>query len=196
MKSDDMSMPDFDFCLSTPRSQALRDLLMQVVRECHLNQDITAYLAGGMAVHLYLGERVTDDADMEWSKRILLPPETATLSEGRLIYLDLQYNPMYGLMHESYQDDALPVPMRGIEPIELKVLAPVDLVMSKLPRMGDNDKEDICALYQAGLFDLGVLERRSMEALSYYIGRVAEVEANLRDVIALLSTMRPRSAAE
>src|SRR5690606_39899970 len=119
-----------------------------------LHQRVAAYLAGGAAVHLYTGVRATVDIDVEYGARIVLPDDiiaTITEESGRQysLHFDATYNPMLGVMHEDYQQDALPLDI-GLKMLDLRILKPVDLVVSNIARLADNDAKDIFDLVQAG----------------------------------------------
>jgi hypothetical protein len=167
----------------------LRELLRQLQERLALHSPLNVYLAGGMAVHLYTASRVTTDVDAEFGARVLLPSDLAVevvLDDGapQVVYLDTNYNASFALMHEDYLADALPVDL-GLEQIRLHVLAPVDLAVSKIARLADNDREDICALVQLGLTNADAIERRATQAMAGYVGSMAMLQLNLRDAVAL-----------
>src|SRR5471030_2426963 len=71
---------------------------------------IKMYVAGGAAVHFYTGERISNDIDAVFSKRIVLPSDLEVAYQdpdgaARLLYFDRQYNDTLALMHEDAQDD-------------------------------------------------------------------------------------------
>lgn len=51
------------FKLGTALARGLRELLEKLEGRLELKSPLQAYLAGGMAVHLYTGKRVTGDID-------------------------------------------------------------------------------------------------------------------------------------
>src|SRR5512143_1655587 len=72
---------------------------------------VRMYLAGGAALHVYTGSRVTDDVDAVFSTRVILPEDLDVYyvnakGENRLLYFDRQYNDTLGLVHEDARDDA------------------------------------------------------------------------------------------
>ncbi|OJU90285.1 MAG: hypothetical protein BGO13_02825 [Burkholderiales bacterium 66-5] len=173
----------------TALARGLRELLRQLQERLALHSPLNVYLAGGMAVHLYTASRVTTDVDAEFGARVLLPSDLAVevvLDDGapQVVYLDTNYNASFALMHEDYLADALPVDL-GLEQIRLHVLAPVDLAVSKIARLADNDREDICALVQLGLTNADAIERRATQAMAGYVGSMAMLQRNLRDAVAL-----------
>jgi len=175
--------------LGTALALGLRELLARLENQLELTSPLQIYLAGGMAVHLYTGQRVTGDVDAEFGGRVLLPTDLAVvvkLEDGteQVIYLDTNYNPTFALMHEDYQSDSMPVHL-GLENIRVNVLSPVDLAVSKIARLADNDREDIRELVRLGLTDAHAIEARATEALGGFVGGMAMLKANLRDAIVI-----------
>lgn len=173
----------------TALAAGLRELLRQLEDRLALSRHVNVYLAGGMAVHLYTADRVTTDVDAEFGERVFVPSDLmveVALEDGRsqLVYFDTNYNPTFALMHEDYLDDAVPVDM-GLDWMRVHVLSPVDLAVSKIARLADNDKEDIKALVRLGLTSADEIEQRATSALSGFVGGQAMLKLNLRDAVAL-----------
>lgn len=177
------------FHTGTALADGLRKLFKQLESLLSLRSPMNVYLAGGMAVHLYTANRVTTDVDAEFSGRVFLPNDLMVevmLEDGspQVIYLDTNYNSTFALMHEDYLDDAIPVNM-GLEQIRIYVLSPVDLAVSKIARLADNDKEDIASLVRLGLTSAEEIEQRATSALAGFVGGQAMLLLNLRDAVAL-----------
>lgn len=169
----------------TPIGSALRRLFQELERRVQPQSPLRIILAGGMAVHLYVGKRVTLDVDAEFCARVLIPRDMVAEAEGLgALYFDTNYNPMFALMHEDYQVDAIPV-ATGIPNIDLRVLAPVDLAVSKIARWADVDREDIADLVQAGLVTAKAIKRRAQEALTGYVGNLTDVRAKIDSAVEL-----------
>ena len=138
---------------------------------------VRMYVAGGAAMHFYTGERISEDVDAVFSHRIALP-ENLEVSyrdadgAARLLYFDRQYNDTFGLLHEAAHDDSVPLAIDGIDPaiVEVRLLAPVDLAVSKIARLSDQDRGDIAALARRGLVTTRALRRRAEEAMGGYVG--------------------------
>lgn len=149
---------------------------------------IDMFLAGGMAVNYYCGTRYTEDVDASFSRRVLFPADQIVAdyvrSDGKpsFIYLDTNYNPTFALMHENFQEDSLPwsTDRATGSLVNLRVLAPVDLAVSKISRFTDRDREDIKALAAEGLITEDELRKRAEEALVDYVGNVATVKTSIR----------------
>lgn len=177
------------FHTDTALASALRDLLEGLEQRLALRRALAVYLAGGMAVHLYTAARVTTDVDAEFGARILIPNDLmveVTLEDGtpQVVYFDTNYNPTFALMHEDYQDDAIELDL-GLEHIRLFVLSPVDLAVSKIARLAENDRDDIRSLVRVGLTTADEIEKRATHALGGYVGGEAMLRLNLRDAIAI-----------
>ena len=166
---------------------------------------VTVCLAGGAAMHMYTGSRVSKDIDAKVMARFI-PPEGLEVSyrdkagHGRLLYFDTQYNDTYGLLHANAYADALALPLEGIDPrrMALKILSPLDLAVSKLSRFETQDQEDIRELAKAGLVTAAELRRRADEALPDYVGDVERVKLSVtlaeKLVSAAGSASSPRSS--
>ncbi len=178
------------FHTQTALADGLRELFKQLEDRLSLCSPLNVYLAGGMAVHLYTANRVTNDVDAEFAGRVFLPNDLMVeikLEDGspQVMYLDTNYNSTFALMHEDYQDDAIPIDL-GLNQMRIYVLSPVDLVVSKIARFAENDKEDIISLVRIGLTSADEIEQRATSALAGYIGGQAMLLLNLRDTLALV----------
>jgi Nucleotidyltransferase of unknown function (DUF6036) len=178
-----------EFFTNTALAHGMRRLFEQLEAQLALNQPLNVYVAGGMAVHLYTAGRVTTDVDAEFSQRFAMPPNLlaeVTLENGKqnLIYFDTNYNSNFALMHENYIADAIKVDF-GLRHLQIYVLTPLDLAVSKISRFADNDKHDICELVRLGLTSGDEIQERANQALTGYVGNVSIFEFNIRDAVAL-----------
>lgn len=144
---------------------------------------IRMYIAGGTALHFYTGERVSRDVDAAFSRRIALP-ENLEVSyrdadgAAQLLYLDRNYNDTLALMHEDAYDDSQPLTLPSVDPsvLDVRLLSPLDLAVSKLGRFAGQDRDDIAALARNGLIDAANLRQRAEAALTAYVGDTARVQ--------------------
>ncbi len=74
----------------------------------------------------------------------------------------------------------------------MRLLSPLDLAVSKLPRYELHDQEDIGALAKAGLIDSQGLRRRAEEALPRYVGDVNRVKNSIALAERLVKKSAPR----
>jgi hypothetical protein len=147
---------------------------------------VRMYVAGGAAMHFYTGERISEDVDAVFSHRFALP-ENLEVSyrdadgAARLLYFDRQYNDTFGLLHAAAHDDSVPLAIDGIDPavFEVRLLAPVDLAVSKIARLSDHDRGDIAALARRGLVTPRALRRRAEEAMGGYVGDLDRLRTSI-----------------
>lgn len=158
---------------------------------------IKLYIAGGAALHLRTGSRVTADIDGVFSQRVLLGDNLEVSyrdadGRARLLYFDRNYNDTLGLMHEdAYKDsEKVELPGLGSKVIEVRALTPLDLAVSKLARYSDQDREDIEILAREGMIDAGTLKARAEEALGGYVGNMNSVKTSIDLACRLVEAIR------
>jgi hypothetical protein len=184
------------FLLDTQLARALMQYFRELETRLQLKRPIDVHLAGGMAVHLYIGIRSTNDIHAEFGSRIVPPADlivhVPTADDpDRYIYLDTNYNPMFSLLHEDYQIDSIPHDI-GTTDLRLRILSPLDLAVSKIARFQQSDQEDIAGLIDAGLVGSSDLEKRAEEAIAAYIGNVDMIRYNLRDAVSMAKEIEAR----
>jgi hypothetical protein len=150
------------------------------------SQPVRMYVAGGAAMHLYTGERVSEDIDAVFSRRIALPEDLEVAyrdadGAARLLYFDRQYNDTLGLLHDHAHQDSVALSLEGIDPrgIEVRLLSPLDLAVSKVGRLSQVDRDDIALLVRRGLVDPAELRKRSEEAVAGYIGDLTRLRNSI-----------------
>jgi hypothetical protein len=148
---------------------------------------VVACVAGGAALHFYTGGRVSNDIDAALSVRVLLDSRdlrvayTDPQGGARILYYDTQYNDSLALLHEDAYKDALRIKVEGVDPhrLDVRLLTPIDLAVSKLSRFSEQDREDIRALGRAGLISEKALRRRAEEALPGYVGNLERIRTSI-----------------
>lgn len=160
---------------------------------------VRMYVAGGAALHLYTGARVSEDVDAVFSHRIALPENLEVVyrdADGtiRLLYFDRQYNDALGLMHEDAHEDSVSLSLDGIDKsvLDVRLLAPVDLAVSKVGRFVEQDREDIEALARRGLVNVRIFRKRASEAAVAYVGAVDRVQGSIEIACKLIERATPR----
>ena len=127
---------------------AFTELIQRIAEPLHelpkRSLPIKMYVAGGAAMHFYIGERISNDVDAVFSKLIALPGDlevTYQDSDGaaRLLYFDRQYNDSFALMHEDAHDDSVPLTLKEIDAsvLEVRLLSALDLAVSKISRFSE-----------------------------------------------------------
>lgn len=160
---------------------------------------VRMYVAGGAALHFYTGERVSRDVDAAFSHRIALPENLEVAyrdadGAARLLYFDRQYSDAFALLHEDAYDDAEALALPGIDRavLDVRLLTPLDLAVSKIGRFTDQDREDIAALARYGLITAAALRRRAREALAGYVGDTARVQSAIEMACRIVEDVRRR----
>lgn len=150
------------------------------------DKPVVICVAGGAAVHFYTGSRVSKDIDATIMARFL-PPDDLEVSyqdadgHARLLYFDTQYNDTFALLHENAYEDAVSIQIPGLnaQNLDVRLLTPMDLAVSKLSRFETHDQDDIRALARLGLLDPAALRRRAEEALPNHVGDTRRVRNSI-----------------
>lgn len=188
---------------ATPLLEAIRELFDREASRIEAPREpIKVYIAGGAAVHFWTRARVSTDVDAEFGTRYV-PGDDIVLyrnstGEDLPVYIDRQYNPMFALLHEAYQVNAVPVGARlgGGRAFDIHVLAPVDLAISKLARWAEHDQEDVMSLARLGLIDPDELRAKADEALATAVGlNTRMVTMNVTEAVDHVHRLRPASGA-
>lgn len=161
---------------------------------------IHMYVAGGAALHFYTGERVTQDIDAAFSKRIALPEKLevsyrAADGAAQLLYLDRQYSDTLALIHENAYRDSEPLTLPGLEPevLDVRLLTPTDLAVTKIGRFTSQDRDDIEALARRGLVQSVSLRTRADEAVGNFVGDTTRLRGNIETACRIVADIETRS---
>jgi len=164
---------------------------------------IRMYVAGGAALHLYTGERVSRDVDATFSRRIALPENLEVAyrdadGAARLLYFDRQFNDTLGLLHEDAYDDSVPLLLEGSDStvLEIRLLSALDLAVSKLGRFSGQDREDIATLARRKLIGSAALRLRAEAALGGYVGDTARIMGAIQSAVRIVADFEARSAKQ
>ena len=99
------------------------------------------------------------------------------------------------LLHHAAYDDARPVGIKGIDArrLDIRLLTPVDLAVSKLSRFSEQDQDDIRALARHRLVTAAALRRRAEAALRDYVGNLERIRNSIAIACKLVDeTARPQ----
>ncbi len=172
-------------------SEAIVQMMEEIAKQipnAHKKEPIRAYLTGGGAVHYYCNARVSDDVDLIMPFVVNIPQDLFVVwlnSEGKLeqVHYDHTYNDTFGLLHEDYEDRA--VHMITIEEkFEIYLLAPEDLIISKISRFAQNDEEDIQNIINTGKVNKERVYELADDAIRVGVGfREEWVRMNLDEVM-------------
>lgn len=164
---------------------------------------IKMYVAGGAAVHFYTGERISNDIDAVFSKRIALPGDLEVTYQdpdgaARLLYFDRQYNDSFALMHEDAHDDSVPLTLKEIDAsvLEVRLLSALDLAVRKISRFSSQDRDDITALAKHDLIKSAALRRRSLEAMKNYVGDLGALKSTIEFACRIVEDVEQRNSGK
>lgn len=159
---------------------------------------VRMYVAGGAALHFYTGARVSRDVDAVFSNRVALPDDLDIAyrdadGAARLLYFDRQYNDTLALMHEDAHADSIELSLEGVnaQVLEIRLLSPVDLAVSKISRFSAQDRADLLALARHGLIGADAVRRRAMDALGGYVGSVDRIRTAIELAAELIQHAGP-----
>lgn len=160
---------------------------------------VRLYVAGGAALHLRTGSRLTEDIDGVFSRRVVLEKDIEAVyrdpdGRARMLYLDRNYNDTLGLLHENAYDDADPLELPGLnrKVLDVRVLTALDLAVSKLARYGEQDRQDIELLAREKLIKAAPLRKRAEEALRGYVGKLETVRTSIDLACSLVEAVQAR----
>jgi len=68
----------------------------------------------------------------------------------------------------------------------VRLLAPVDLAISKLGRYSEQDRADILSLAKKRLLNRAALGKRAQEAIGGYVGDIRRLQGNIDDALKML----------
>jgi hypothetical protein len=164
---------------------------------------IKMYVAGGAAMHFYTGERVSNDVDAVFSKRVVLPSDLEVTYQDpdgapRLLYFDRQYNDTLALMHEDAHDDSIPLTLRRIDAsvLDVRLLSALDLAVGKISRFSSQDRDDITVLGKHGLVKSAALRRRSEQAMENYVGNLDTLKGAIDLACRIVEDAEQRNARQ
>ena len=163
---------------------------------------IKMYVAGGAAMHFYTAERMSNDVDAVFSKRIVLPSDLEVTyrdpdGAARLLYFDRQYNDTFALMHEDAHEDSVPLTLKGIDAsiLDVRLLSALDLAVSKISRFSSQDRGDITTLGKHGLIKSEALRRRSEQAMENYVGNLDTLKGAINLACRIVKDAEQRNSA-
>ncbi|KXO81703.1 hypothetical protein AYL20_14165 [Acinetobacter venetianus] len=167
----------------TPLARAIFELfddLIQLIKDNHRDLaagSITAYIFGGCAVHLYTNARGSNDLDAELIAANRLDINSIILELDPVYFedpeegessLDLDINFNIGLpsLGPDYRENAIPL-LEGDSVLHIFLVSAVDIAVSKLSRLAEDDLKDIISLYKAERFSLEEFQRVARDAVDY-----------------------------
>jgi Nucleotidyltransferase of unknown function (DUF6036) len=162
---------------------------------------IKMYVAGGAALHLYTGARISQDIDAVFSHRVALPenlkvPYNNADGKACTLYFDRQYNETFGLLHEDAHDDSVLLALDGIDSnvLEVRLLSALDLAVSKVGRLAEHDRADIEALALRGLFNAQQFRERAEAAALGFVGDLTRLHHSIQIATRIVADAAARAS--
>lgn len=158
----------------------LLDFLYELDKE--LEREITAVAVGGTAMTLHNAKASTIDIDFtipagdyfEFHRVLDLVPhgfKVDTWNNGMVFSQDLP---------EDYLEKSRPVRTR-LKKMRLRTLDPLDIIVTKIGRLNERDKEDIATCIKKFKITKTQIKKRAKQVV--YVGREENYEINLNHVI-------------
>lgn len=125
---------------------AVFEMFEKIADKYEYQYQTQVFIVGGVAIHFYTEYRVSDDLDVILNHRIDIPNDLITYyNDGDRevsLHFDDTYNETLGYMHENFKQDSLRLKLIDGK-IDVRLLSPEDLIISKLSRFQEQDVEDI-----------------------------------------------------
>ena len=165
--------------LPEPWKSFLKDLDRMVT------SDVTLHCLGGFVVTACYGlPRATGDLDVllvfpseAQATLVALAGQKSDLHKKHGVYLDVVTVATYP---ENYEQRLIEVFPGACDHIRLFALDPYDLVLAKLERNLQRDRDDFAYLAQAVPLDLSILRSRYSDEMRAYLGRPAREDVTLQ----------------
>jgi hypothetical protein len=181
--------------------QALQEVIDRIGRQIRPDQQVTAYLAGGMATYVHITRhagaapveavRYSDDVDIQFARPMTIEDDIVVAyrdesGQERMLALDRNYSIDLGLRHPDVFDDAPHLLNSANTRLRLHILTPLDLAVTKAGRFQDHDQVDIGLLARSGLIDSDRFRTRALEAVDYLATNPKPVLANIDDAVEMI----------
>lgn len=191
----------------TPLAKAILQLLEQLdeqlsKRICDAETGgCKVYIFGGCAIHLLTNSRGSNDLDVEVeaAQRLSLSEVVIDLNdvyfddpkEGQsLLVLDENFNiGLSPVVSPDYKNRAWLLESFGGS-LDVYVLAPIDLAISKLVRCAADDVQDILSLFSCGHLTLEEFQNKAEEASCFYTNP-EKLRSNIEHVILSVKQSMP-----
>lgn len=175
-------------------SKDFKDAVFQIMQkisneipDAHIKFPVDAYIVGGAAVHFHTNLRVSNDVDSILSKAVKLPNDLVVPwidKDGNIQQLsyDYNYNSSFGLMQEDYDKRAVLIKTID-EKLNIYILDPLDLIISKIARFSDSDEDDIRVLIKMKDINRVELYDLASDAIKVGIGFPKSITTHLEWVM-------------
>jgi hypothetical protein len=100
-------------------------------------------------------------------------------------------------MHENVYDDSVPLTLTQIDAsvLDVRLLSPLDLAVSKISRFSSQDRDDITMLAQQGLIRAAALRRRAQQAVANYVGNLDTLKGSMELAVRIVEDAEKRHSS-
>jgi len=180
----------------TPMGRAIIQAMLEVNSE--ISEQVAdaepgtfrAYIFGGAALHIHTNARGSADIDVEFqAARAIELGDISVIyvdNDGieKALIVDDTFTPtISGLLPECYQDDAIQLFGSDSDPLVAYVVTALDLAVTKMVRLAEDDQADIVSLHQAGKFTANELREHAEEALIGAVGNERRLKGNIKFMV-------------
>ncbi|WP_200880854.1 DUF6036 family nucleotidyltransferase [Thalassotalea sp. ND16A] len=187
-------------------SKAIFELLSQLNSEIESKLNdvkvpgaVKAYIFGGCAVHILTNARGSNDLDVEIEATTQLDIGSVVIELNDVYFNDPIEGDMQLILDDTFQIGITPVvspdykeraiPLcDGKQVLQVYLVNPVDIAISKLSRCAVNDVKDIVEIYKNKRFTLEEFSQACKEALEY-TATPDSLRKNIDHVIMTLSSI-------
>lgn len=167
---------------------------MLVALDQALTHDTELHCTGGFVLAEYYGlVRATGDIDVlesagtDKATIVRLAGRGSPLHQRYRVYVDIV---TVAEVPDEYDTRLVTMNIEGLTRLRVKVFERHDLVLAKLCRNIDRDREDVVALARGPGLDVGVLRQRYHEELRPKLGRPEREDLTLRFWIEMIEELR------
>jgi hypothetical protein len=124
--------------------------------------------------------------------------DSASAPSGEnVLLMARQYNDAFALMHENVYDDSVPLTLTQIDAsvLDVRLLSPLDLAVSKISRFSSQDRDDITMLAQQGLIRAAALRRRAQQAVANYVGNLDTLKGSMELAVRIVEDAEKRHSS-
>lgn len=180
----------------TPYLKAVKDII-ECIGDFHsqtLDSPLQIILAGDAAMHIHTGRDPLDDVEMIYSHALYVPPDLGASylsydNEPAYVYFDSGFNTAHLLLSPGYECRALAFEMMEHRIIDVSVLSPMDLAVTKIGRFNFRDRIDLKRLIEDRLVTgAEELEQLTIAAIKHIFGHEAKLKANLDEVLCWMAS--------
>lgn len=167
----------------------MMEIISERVPQGHKKKDsVEIYIAGGIATYFYSATRVSKDVDAILSHGVKIPKKLSVywVNEDEkveeLVY-DHGFISLGGILPEGYESRAY-LQYEIDNKLKVYILAPEDLILSKLIRFADHDEQDIKSIIASSYVNKNKFKKMANDYIEVGVGfRKESAKINLKQIL-------------